>query len=530
MAYLLHHLLRDSAERRPDATAIRLLDARHSYGDLERQSNQVARALVEAGVKPGDRVGLHLKKSFEAIVGVFGILKTGGCYVPMDANAPGARIADIIDQCAVEHVVTSRAGYAKFAPLTVDRPPFRSVLFADGRPNEDPRADVTLQLADALSLPDAPLGRDGTDQDLAYILCTSGSTGKPKGVMLSHLNALTFVNWAHETFNLTENDRFSSHAPLIFDLSIFDLYAGIKSGGSISLIPEGTATIPTNLSKMMEEHQLSVWYSVPSVLTLLLLHGKLADRDLSSLRLILFAGEVFPVKYLRSLIQALPGRRYANLYGPTETNVCTYYEVNPVDDTEVRSIPIGKACANTEVIAIDENGERVTRQGQEGLLYARGSTVMQGYFGRPAETAAAFVKNPFAIGRDEKLYCTGDWVTLDENGNYLFLGRKDHQIKTRGYRVELSEIEAALLTNPSVREAVAVPIPNDLLGNTIKVFVVAEDGGLLDEQEVKRHCAQTLPRYMVPETVEFRDSLPRTATDKVDRPRLLAESLAKREK
>lgn len=528
MAYLLQHLLQESVDRQPDALAIRLLEDKLSYGELERKSNQLARALVEAGVAPGDRVGLHLRKTCEAIVGVFGILKTGACYVPMDANAPGARIADIIEQCAVEHLITSKAGWAKIASLVAERPPFRAVVFAGDLPEDPVRARHAFQLADCDSLPAGASGQAGADQDLAYILCTSGSTGKPKGVMLSHLNALTFVNWAHKIFQLSENDRFSSHAPLIFDLSIFDIFAGIKSGGSISLIPEGLATIPTNLSRLIEEHQISVWYSVPSVLTLLLLHGKLADRDLSALRLILFAGEVFPVKYLRALTKALPDRRYANLYGPTETNVCTYYEVGSVEDENMRSIPIGKACANTEVIAIDEKGERVTRPGQEGLLYARGSTVMQGYFGRPTESAAAFIKNPFAVGREEMLYCTGDWVTLDENGDILFLGRKDHQIKTRGYRVELSEIEAALLTNPSIREAIAVPIPNDLLGNTIKVFVVPEDSVSLDEQEVKRHCAQTLPRYMVPETVEFRAALPRTATDKVDRPRLLAESLTKR--
>ncbi len=529
MGYLLQHLLTESANRRPEATAVRSQQECLTYGDLERRSNQLARALIESGVELGDRVGLHLRKSLDAIVAIFGILKAGACYVPMDPNAPASRIADIVGQCELRHLVTSQPTWDKVGREVGALGPFATLAFADSVPEvAQGLAQRAFGFSELAGLPESRPNRDGTDQDLAYILNTSGSTGKPKGVMLSHLNALTFVNWSCDTFQLTADDRLSNHAPLTFDLSIFDLFAGVKAGGAISLIPEGLSTIPIHLSKLIEEHRLTVWYSVPSVLTLLLLHGRLVDRDLSALRLILFAGEVFPTKYLRGLMKALPKPRYYNLYGPTETNVCTYYEVEPIAEDDNRPIPIGKACANTEVFAIDEQGQKVTRPGQEGLLYARGSTVMQGYYGRPQDTERVFMRNPFATGRDEKIYCTGDWVTLDDKGNYLFLGRKDHQIKTRGYRVELSEIETVLYANPNVREAVAVAVPNDLLGNTIKAVVVPVDSAQLSEQDVKWHCAQSLPRYMVPDEVEFRTSLPRTATDKVDRPRLVAESLAQK--
>src|SRR5262249_47748163 len=163
--------------------------------------------------------------------------------------------------------------------------------------------------------------------------------------------------------------------------------------------------------------------------------GKVSEHDLSALRLVLFAGEVFPTKYLRMLMDAVPGARYYNLYGPTETNVCTYYEVATPPDPQSGPVPIGVACANSEVIAIDEQGERLVGPGGEGLLYVRGSTVMQGYYGKPEATEGAFISNPFAAGRAERLYCTGDWVTLDESGGYVFLGRRDNMIKTRGYRV-----------------------------------------------------------------------------------------------
>jgi acyl-coenzyme A synthetase/AMP-(fatty) acid ligase len=261
------------------------------------------------------------------------------------------------------------------------------------------------------------------------------------------------------------------------------------------------------------------------VLSLLLSRGKLEGRDLGALRLVLFAGEVFPTKHLRALMQKLPHPRYANLYGPTETNVCAYYEVEPIAPEQSAPIPIGKACANTDLIAIDVNGQKVMEPGREGLLYARGSIVMQGYYGRPKESAACFIRNPFAAGREENLYCTGDWVTLDEKGNYLFVGRKDHMIKTRGYRVELGEIEAVMVAHPAVEEAVALAIADDQIGNTIRAIVTLSNCHSTTSPELKRHCAQKLPPYMIPEEIEFRDSLPRTGNGKIDRQRLQREMI-----
>jgi L-proline---[L-prolyl-carrier protein] ligase len=288
-------------------------------------------------------------------------------------------------------------------------------------------------------------------------------------------------------------------------------------------VPEGLSIFPVQLSSFIQDQRITVWYSVPMVLNLLQSRGKLEDRDLSALRLVLFAGEVFPTKHLRALMQKLPHPRYANLYGPTETNVCAYYEVEAIAPEQSAPIPIGKACANTDLIAIDVNGQKITTPGTEGLLYARGSIVMQGYYGRPKESATCFVRNPFAVGREENLYCTGDWVTLDEKGNYLFVGRKDHRIKTRGYRVELGEIEALIVAHPAVEEAVALAIPDEEIGNTIRAIVTRGDSCSLTAPELKRHCAEKLPAYMIPEEIEFRDELPRTSNGKIDRQRLLRE-------
>ncbi len=516
MAYLLHQLLTETAARQPEVEAVRLREEAISYEELERLSNQVAHSLLQHGVQRGDRVGIYLHKSPAAIAGIFGIMKTGACYVPVDANAPGMRLEEIGRQCAFRALITSQALYAKLGPAFHQQCPAQAVLFVDKLP-ENPLPVAALTFADLADQPADDPQVDVIDHDLAYILFTSGSTGTPKGVMLSHLNALTFVNWACATFAVTAQDRLSNHAPFNFDLSVFDLFVAAKAGAALSLVPEGLSVFPLQLADFIEKQKITIWYSVPMVLTLLHSRGKLEQRDLSSLRCVLFAGEVFPTKHLRALMQKLPHPRYANLYGPTETNVCAYYEVEPLSEEETAPIPIGKATGNTDLIAISADGERVTGPGAEGLLYARGSTVMQGYYGRPENTAASFIPNPFAVGRQENLYCTGDWVTLDEKGNYLFVGRKDHMIKTRGYRVELGEIEAVMVAHPAVDEAVALPIPDEAIGNTIYAVVTLAAGQALDVTKLKQHCAEKLPAYMVPERIDFRQSLPRTDNGKIDR-------------
>ncbi len=524
MAYVLHQLLTESAARRPDAEAVRLLDQALTYAELEKLSNQLAHALIEIGVVPGDRIGIYLQKSPAAIASIFGIMKTGACYVPVDPNAPGLRLAEIARQCGFRVLITSFSLYEKLSAAFLDECPMAAIFFIDKSPDTALPAPA-FTFADSLpSQPAAPPAVNVIDQDLAYILFTSGSTGSPKGVMLSHLNALTFVNWACDTFAISGTDRLSSHAPLNFDLSVFDIFAAVKAGAAISLVPEGLSVFPVQLSSFIQNQRITVWYSVPMVLTMLT-RGKLHERDLSRLRLVLFAGEVFPIKHLRNLRRMLPKPRMANLYGPTETNVCTWYEVGQIPENQTTPIPIGKACANMTVVAIDEAGRRVVAPGEEGLLYACGSNVMQGYYGRPSESAACFISNPFAPGRDEKLYCTGDWVTLDEKGHFLLIGRKDHMIKTRGYRVELGEIEAVMVAHPAVNEAVALAIPDEAIGNTIRAIVTINNSDLLTSTELKRHCAEKLPPYMVPEEVEFRDTLPRTGTGKIDRQRLQGETI-----
>jgi amino acid adenylation domain-containing protein len=370
-----------------------------------------------------------------------------------------------------------------------------------------------------LAEPGGPVaGEPAIETDLAYILYTSGSTGTPKGVMISHRNSLTFVEWAAACAGLGEQDRVCSPAPLHFDLSVFDIFATCRAAACMVVVPRGASTFPVRLAEWMGKERISVWYSVPSVLTMLVTYGNLAGFDLSRLRVVIFAGEVFPVKHLRRLMAALPHARYLNWYGPTETNVCTAFEVPAAGAPD--PVPIGTACANTDVFAVANDGRRVSRPGEIGELYVRGPSLMQGYWAQPDKTQEVLVPNPFQAAYRETMYRTGDLVTRDENGNYVYLGRQDGMVKTRGYRVELGEVEAALYEHPAIHEAVVLPVPDELLGSRLRAVIRRDAPGGLTREEVLDHCRQRLPGYMVPDVVEFCEALPRTSTGKVDRARL----------
>lgn len=521
--FLLQHYVRDAAGLVPEATAVRHDGRGIRYEELEERSNRIARALAAAGTTRGDRVVVHAPKSIPVVETIYGVMKAGAAYVPVEPGMPAPRLAEIVGQCRPRGLVTWSGARAKLDPQLLRRSGVEFVWSLDG---VEPFTDLPIQALDAAAAAAAeepePLATCSVETDLAYVLFTSGSTGTPKGVMLSHRNALTFVDWVVDTFELSTSDRLSNHAPFNFDLSVLDLFGASAAGASVTLVPEGLAMFPSRLAELIEQEQLTVWYSVPSVLALLVSRGSLIRRSLRSLRWILFAGEVFPVRYLRELMSAIPTARYANLYGPTETNVVTWYEVPPLDEDRTENIPIGKACANSDCVVLDDEGNVVIGVGREGVLHVRGGTVMQGYFGRSEETAAAFVPSPEGSWRDDRLYCTGDWVALDERGDYRYLGRRDHMVKTGGHRVELGEIEAALYAHPAVTEVAAVAVPDEMLGNRIVAVVVASGASARD---LRQHCAGVLPRYMVPHEIEFRGALPRTSTDKVDRTRILSNTL-----
>jgi acyl-coenzyme A synthetase/AMP-(fatty) acid ligase len=277
---------------------------------------------------------------------------------------------------------------------------------------------------------------------------------------------------------------------------------------------------PSKLAELIQENNITVWNSVPSALSLLATYANLDSFDFSNLRLVLFAGEVFSVKYLRQLKKYMPSAQFYNIYGQTEANSSTYYLVDKVPEEDSCLIPIGKPFPNFDVFALDENGREISGVGEKGELYVRAATVAFGYWGDTEKTNEKFVRNPLNLNSNEIAYRTGDIVRFDGRGNYIFLGRVDHMIKSRGYRIEIDEIEMVLSNHPLVKTAVVVSIPDELIGNRIATVIVPSSENGIKKEDILRHCSKQLPKYMIPEIVEFRDSLPMTSSGKVDRKKL----------
>jgi amino acid adenylation domain-containing protein len=487
-----------------------------SYRELDALSDALRDRLAALGIVPGDRVGLALQKSANSVATVLGALKAGAAYVPVDASAPPPRSAYILHNCGVKAVLVdaSLARVLGDELAALGSPPRLLIVPALAGAGEGLRA-LLAELQRSEPAPASATVASAPDA-LAYILYTSGSTGKPKGVMLSQRNATSFVDWCSEAFEPRETDRFSSHAPLHFDLSILDLHLCFKHGAALVLVNEDIGKDAPRLARLIAEQRISIWYSAPSILALLAQFGQLAKHDFGALRQVHFAGEVFAVKHLRTLTEQWPQPRYFNLYGPTETNVCTWYEVRPpVPPERTTPYPIGQVCSHLRASVLDQVGAPVPR-GAEGELCIAGAGVMQGYWALPEQTARGFNVEPDGT----RWYRTGDIVTEAEGGCYTYRGRRDRMVKRRGFRIELGEIEAGLYRHPAVKEVAVIALPSEEAGVTIIAFIAWQGDRKPSLIEIKRFCAEALPLSMMPDRFSWHDALPKTSTDKVDYQRL----------
>jgi amino acid adenylation domain-containing protein len=498
--------LEASAARFPDRVAVVGPDGEAlTYRELHARAARLAGFLRARGVAPGDRVALLLPKSIASLTVVFAALLARAVYVPIDWSGPPERNGTILRDSGATIVFGHPKPIAALSADDAARP--GAVVIVGGAP-----AGEQVAWDDALA--HAPLDEGAAGRamdDVAYLLFTSGSTGVPKGVTLTHENASSFVDWCSDTFHPTADDRFSSHAPFQFDLSVLDIYLSVKHGATLYLVSEELGQNPKKLARFIQEQRLTVWYSAPSILGLLAELGGLEALPGNDLRLVLFAGEVFPVKRLRRLTELWPHPAYFNLYGPTETNVCTFAPVPlPVPAERTDPYPIGPACAHCDALVLD-NDAREVAPGDEGLLYIAGPSVFRAYWGRPDLTTARFVERD---GR--RWYNTGDVVRLDPEQGYVYLGRRDRMVKRRGYRIELDEIERGLSTADKVREVAVIAAVDADAGVKIAAFVAVHPGQRASVIEMKQIAARVLPSSMSPDLFVFLDALPRTPTDKVD--------------
>ena len=477
-------------------------------------ANRIAHQLTGFNVGRGDRVGIYLEKSAEALACLYGVLKIGAAYVPLALDAPTARLARILSHARIRVLLTGTERTRQWSALTGPHSPVEYLVCVNGQVNEsyDPLGVVVIGQDDLTSLPDSRPVTVVDTSDVAYILYTSGSTGMPKGVQLTHRNALSFIEWAIAEFALTRHDKLSSHAPLHFDLSIFDLFAAAAAAAAIVIVPRDTAIFPTELAQFVRTANISVWYSVPSAVNMIASRCRLTADELPGLRLVLFAGEIFPMDQLRQALAVLPNAEFYNLYGPTETNVVTFYHVARPQSVDYTSIPIGLPIKGVSLFCLAEDGSPAGIN-ERGELWVSGPTVMRGYLDDPEHTAKV-LRTPDPTRPGLIAYGTGDLVAQDEDGLWHFFGRRDSQIKSRGYRIEIGEIEANLNMHPSVIECAVIPIPDSRYGNRIKAYVVTREE--VRGATLAAYLRKLLPSYMVPWSFDRLTALPRTSTGKID--------------
>lgn len=484
----LHQLVIEAAARRPGTLAVSGPSGTLSYGELDALANTIAARLSAHGLRRGDRAVLWAGKSAATVAAMQAILRLGAAYVPADGSIPVSRVAAMARDCAARVVVADRGRLPRIS----------AELGAEvGYLDLDAPYDQATR----------PVNEPAAAADLAYILYTSGSTGRPKGVCVTHRNARAFVDWAYTELAPTPDDRFANHAPFGFDLSVLDLYVAFRAGASVHLIPPELSFAPMQLVEFLYRERITHWYSVPSALAVMMRHGGLLDRPApGALRSVLFAGEPFPIAQLRGLA-GWTGARLMNLYGPTETNVCTFHEITGADLARDQPAPIGIAASGDRVWARRPDGT-VAGPGEEGELLVAGPTVMSGYWGQPPHQGA---------------YQTGDLARVRADGSFDYLGRRDQMVKIRGHRIELSEVEFVLEKHADVAEAAAIAV-GEGVDTRLVAFVAARPGREPGSLALRQHVAQYLPRYMMADEVQVLSGLPRNGNGKIDRLALTARA------
>ncbi len=530
--FLLSDLVVDAADAHPTAVAAACDENRLTWGQLEGRVGRLAAALGQVGVGRGDRVGIYLHKSLESLVAVHGILRAGAAYVPIDPMAPPETIAGIIEDCGITTLVSHeprRAGIDRVRPLA---PAFNVIGLAAG-PEESGSGFVTWDDVEGLD-PVPPVSVLG--DDLAYVMYTSGSTGKPKGIMHTHRSGRSYATMSAELHGLGPADRMANFSPLHFDMSTFEVLAGVVAGARVVLVPEQYLRFPASLSQYLADQGCTTLYTVPSLFQQLLSRGALTDRDLSAVRWVLPAGEVFPPEPLKQLIEVFPNARFSNVYGPAEVNQCTYYHFSMAHfdaDRDRGTLPIGYRCPDADLLVVDDDDRPITGP-EPGQLLVRTATMMAGYWNRPDLNDRAFVERAGPGGKVERWYRTGDivsWagremeppVTPNPGQCLLYHGRQDNQVKIRGNRVELEMVEAAVASLDEVEQAVVgVRIQPGGDDELIARFVAK---GPVASAAWRQHLAARLPVYAVPSGYEEVESFPLTPSGKIDR-RTVRESIA----
>jgi len=494
----LHQLISDRAATVPGLPAVVKGDEIVTHGQLEARSNQLAHHLLALGVGPERLVGVSMERTPDMVVALLAILKTGGAYLPLDPTYPEARVRHMLDDAAVELVVTD----SDAAPAAAAA---RHAVHAGGRRDE------------MAAGPDTPPASAVRPENLCYLIYTSGSTGVPKGSMNVHRGVAGVLTRLNDLLELGPGDRVLQVSSLNFDMSVYELFGTLMAGACVVLPDPRGAQDPTHLLDVLERRDVTVWSSAPPLCKAVVdLAGSL-DRPLpAALRAVILAGDRFPPALAAGLIARAPGARAFNLAGMTEASIySTAYEVRAGDEMRT-SIPWGTALPDQRAHLLD--GDLCPAPaGHVGELYVAGPAVGRGYWRRPALTAERFVPDPFAAEPGARMYRTGDSVRSLDGEVVEFLGRLDLQVKVRGFRIELGEVETVLGAHPRVRDVVAIARRDRPDDATLVVYVTSADGGPIEPVELRTYVADRLPAFMIPSAVVNLARLPLLPSGKIDR-------------
>jgi len=510
-------MLRTSAKRNPAKEALVHGSKRLSYQDVARQTAGLAHGLRRAGLQRGERVAIYLEASVAQVLSIFSVSEAGGALVPINALLHPEQVAYIARDCEIRGLVTTPAKLRQLVEVLPQIPSLRFIILTGE--GEFPEVSLPcLQFEELTQLPPFQNSNErAIDKDLAAILYTSGSTGKPKGVMLSHANVVAGSLIVSTYLEIKENERILAVLPFSFDAGLNQLMTAFQQGAAIVLI---NFVFAREIVQTLLKERITGLAGVPTVWSLLAQpNSTLQKQPLPDLRYITNTGGAMPQTVLSLLRQALPTTKIFLMYGLTEAFRSTYLAPEELDR---RPTSMGKAIPNSEILVLNEQGQ-LCKPGDVGELVHRGPTVSMGYWGRTEDTNRALRANPLLppqLGDCERVCYSGDLVKMDEDGFLYFVGRRDAMIKSSGFRISPSEVEEILFQTKSIQLVAVIGIPDEMLGQTIKAFVVPRNGATRDAEALIAFCAEKLPRYMVPKTIEFLDEMPKTSSGKVDYPAL----------
>jgi len=506
---LLHDYLIQSARELPQKVALVCMKQRLTYGDIDAKSNALAHSLVAAGVERGDRVVIFADNTVETVISFWAVLKANAVVSIVNPLTKSDKLSYLLEDCRPAALITDAHIYSVFAEPARACKHLRRVIVSgaidDAKLAELPFAQ---RWNDAIAAGDraTPPTRTCIDVDLAAIIYTSGSTGDPKGVMLTHRNMLTAGTSIASYLELQEDEIILGVLPLAFDYGLYQMIMAFRSGARLVL--ERSFTFPAQILNLMVEEGVTGFPGVPTIFSILAELKSLKDYDLSKIRYVTNTAAALPVKHILMLKDIFPSARIYSMYGLTECKRCTYL---PPKDIERKPSSVGIAIPNTEMWIVDEDGNRVVA-GTIGQLVIRGATVMKGYWEKPEATAKKLKPGPLP---GEQVLYTGDHCKMDEEGYLYFVGRMDDVIKSRGEKVAPKEVENVLMNIPGVREAAVIGVPDEILGQAIKAFVVLEEGVALSEKQLQKECQSRLENFMVPKYIVTVPGLPKTDTGKI---------------